>query len=75
MTDKINCAELYIAMVYETQAKKRPASPSESDEASVKRSRPTTDVSDDSEVEHIGPSSATQEGDDLGGYGDGDEGI
>ena len=75
MTDKINCAELYIAMVYETQAKKRPASPSESDEASVKRSRPTTDVSDDSEVEHIGPSSATQEGDDLGGYGDDDEGI
>jgi len=75
LTDKINCAELYIAMVYETQAKKRPASPSESDEASVKRSRPTTDVSDDSEVEHIGPSSATQEGDDLGGYGDDDEGI
>ena len=75
MTDKINCAELYIAMVYETQAKKHPAAPSESDEASVKHSRPTTDVSDDSEVEHIGPSSATQEGDDLGGYRDGDEGI
>jgi len=62
-------------MVYETQGKKRSASPSESDEASMKRSRPTTDISDDSEVEHIGPSSAIQEGDDLGGYGDSDEGI
>jgi len=62
-------------MVYETQGKKCSASPSELDEASMKHSRPTTDISDDSEVEHVGPSSATQEGDDLEGYGDGDEGI
>jgi len=34
-----------------------------------------TDVSDNSEVEHVGPSSATQEGDDLEGYGDGDDSI
>ena len=75
MTDKINYLELYLTMVYETQAKKHLASPSKSDETSIKHSRPTTDVSDDSEVKHVGPSSATQEGDDLGGYGDGDEGI
>ena len=75
MTDKLNYSELHITMVYETQAKKHPASPSKSDEASIKCSRPTTDVSDDSEVEHIGPSSAIQEGDDLEDYGDGDKGI
>jgi len=75
LTDKINYLELYIIMVYETQAKKCSASPSESDEASIKYSRPMANVSDDSEVEHVGPSSATQEGDDLGGYGDGDKGI